>query len=274
MILHTLLSRDQRERYQVMREHELTSIFINYRREDAAGYAGRLCDSLKHSLGEDQVFMDVESIGAGQDFPQVIEKRITGCGTLLAVIGPHWIDILRTRAVGQDFVREEIACALRSGVRVIPVLVGGTVMPPAESLPDAIAGLSRREALQLHDDQFDSGVERLLQSLNAQGVPMTWSGEWIAEMSKPSQTPYHVRLSLRIMAGKLLGTVLYPTGQAVVRDGLYTSTTISFSTTHIPQFASEPATIQFTGELANGTLELVSVDDSGMATGVARRLSQ
>jgi hypothetical protein len=218
--------------------------------------------------------MDVESIGAGQDFPQVIEKRITDCGALLAVIGPRWIDILRARAAGQDFVREEIACALRSGVQVIPLLVGGAIMPQAESLPDPIAGLSRREALQLHDDQFDSGVERLLQSLNTQGVPASWSGEWIAEMSRPSQTPYHVRLSLRIMAGKLLGTVLYPTGLAVVRDGVYTSTTISFSTTHIPQFASEPATIQFTGELANGTLQLVSVNDDGIASGVAHRVSQ
>ena len=260
MILHTL-------------EHQLTSIFINYRREDAAGYAGRLCDCLRQSLGGDQVFMDVESIDAGQDFSLVIEKRITNCGTLLAVIGPRWIDILRARAAGQDFVREEIACALRSDVRVIPVLVGGTIMPQSESLPDPIAGLSRREALQLHDDQFDGGVERLLQALNNQGAAPSWDGEWVAEMSKPSQTTYHVRLSLRIMAGKLLGTVLYPTGQAVVRDGVYTPTTISFSTTHIPQFASEPATIQFTGQLANGTLQLVSVDDNGVASGTAQKVS-
>jgi hypothetical protein len=255
-------------------ERKLISIFINYRREDAAGYAGRLCDCLKQSLGEDQVFMDVESIGAGQDFPQVIEKRITSCGTLLAIIGPHWIDTLRARAAGQDFVRDEIACALRSDVRVIPVLVGGAIMPLAENLPESIAGLSRREALQLHDDQFESGIERLLQSLNTKSGPTSWSGEWVAEMSKPSQAVYHVRLSLRIMAGKLIGTVLYPTGQAVIRDSTYTSTSMSFSTTHIPQFASEPATIQFTGELANGTLQLVSVDDNGMASGVAHRVSQ
>jgi hypothetical protein len=218
--------------------------------------------------------MDVESIGAGQDFPQVIEKRITNCGTLLAVIGPRWIDILLARVPDQDFVQEEIACALRNGMRVIPVLVGGAIMPQAGRLPDPIAGLSRREALQLHDDQFDVGVERLLQELNDEGATPSWDGEWVAEMNKPSQTPYHVRLSLRIMAGKLLGTVLYPTGQAVVRDGVYTSTTISFSTTHIPQFASEPATIQFTGQLANGTLQLVSVDDNGVASGTAQKVSQ
>lgn len=218
--------------------------------------------------------MDVESIGAGQDFPQVIEKRIASCGILLAVMGPHWLDILRERAAGQDFVREEIACALRRDVRVIPVLVGRAVMPPAESLPDPIAGLSRREAAQLHDDQFDSGVERLLQSLNTQGETRPWDGEWVAEMSKPAQAAYRVRLSLRTMAGKLIGTVLYPTGQAVIRDGAYTAMTISFSTVHIPQFATEPATIQFTGELANGTLQLVSVDDNGVASGVAKRVSQ
>jgi hypothetical protein len=217
--------------------------------------------------------MDVESIGAGQDFPQVIEKRITNCGTLLAVIGPSWIDILLARAPDQDFVREEIACALRNGVRVIPVLVGGAIMPQAGRLPDPIADLGRREALQLHDDQFDGGVERLLQELNKEGAAPSWDGEWVAEMAKPSQPAYHVTLSLKTLAGKLIGAVSYPTGLAVIRDGAYTPMTISFSTSHIPQFASEPATIQFTGQLANGTLQLVSVDDNGVASGTAKKVS-
>lgn len=252
----------------------LGSIFISYRREDAAGYAGRLCDRLRRLLGEDQVFMDVESIGAGQDFPREIESRIADCRVVLAVIGPRWLDTLRARAAGQDFVREEIACALRRGVGVIPLLVGGATMPAEASLPEEVAPLGRREALQLHDDQFDSGIERLLQSLNTLPGRAALNGEWVAEMSMPGQAAFQMRLSLRTLAGKLVGTVVYPTGQAVIRNGTYTFATVSFSTSHIPQFASEPATIQFDGEMVNGELHLVSVDDSGIASGVAHKLSQ
>ena len=252
----------------------MPSVFISYRREDAAGYAGRLCDRLNQSLGGDQVFMDVEDIGAGQDFPRVIEDRIAGCRTVLAVIGPRWLETLRARAAGQDFVREEIASALRRGVAVVPVLVGGAAMPPEASLPEEIATLSRREALQLHDDQFDSGVERLLQSLNALPGGVVWDGEWVAEMGKPGQPVYRIRFSLQTFAGKLIGTAVYPTGQAVIRNGAFTLSTVSFSTSHIPQFASEPAIIQFEGEMADGELRLVSVDDNGVASGVARKVSK
>lgn len=251
----------------------MATVFVSYRREDAAGYAGRLCDRLQQSLGEQQVFMDVESIEAGQDFPGVIESRIADCSAVVAVIGPRWLDILHARAAGQDFVREEIACALRRGVCVIPVLAGGAAMPSEASLPAELAALSRREALPLHDDEFDSGVARLLHSLNALPGRVTLQGEWLAEMSTPGQGPYRVRLNLRTMAGKLLGTAVYPTGQAVIRNGTYTPATVSFSTVHVPQFASEPATIQFDGELVDGELHLVSVDDCGMASGVARKVS-
>ena len=35
-------------------------IFISYRRDDSAGYAGRLYDRLTARFGGDRVFMDVE----------------------------------------------------------------------------------------------------------------------------------------------------------------------------------------------------------------------
>ena len=36
-------------------------IFINYRRRDDEGFAGRLCDQLEQAFGRKQVFMDVDS---------------------------------------------------------------------------------------------------------------------------------------------------------------------------------------------------------------------
>ena len=37
-------------------------IFISYRREDSAGFAGRLFDRLRSRFGENRIFMDVAGI--------------------------------------------------------------------------------------------------------------------------------------------------------------------------------------------------------------------
>jgi hypothetical protein len=42
-------------------------IFINYRRGDDPGYAGRLCDQLRKAFGTNQVFMDVQDIAPGDE---------------------------------------------------------------------------------------------------------------------------------------------------------------------------------------------------------------
>jgi len=38
----------------------MRKIFISYRREDTAPYAGRLYDRLKTAFGDDRLFMDID----------------------------------------------------------------------------------------------------------------------------------------------------------------------------------------------------------------------
>jgi hypothetical protein len=45
----------------------MPTIFLSYRRDDSAGYAGRLRSSLEAKLGEGSVFRDVDAIEPGQD---------------------------------------------------------------------------------------------------------------------------------------------------------------------------------------------------------------
>ena len=47
-----------------------TRIVLSYRREDSAGHAGRLADTLLDRFGQASVFMAVESIEAGADFTE------------------------------------------------------------------------------------------------------------------------------------------------------------------------------------------------------------
>ena len=55
--------------------------------------------------------------------------------------------------------------ALDRGVAVIPVLVGGATMPRPEELPGELAPLTRRNALDISDQHWNSGVRRLIEAL-------------------------------------------------------------------------------------------------------------
>lgn len=145
---------------------EKTRIFISYRREDSAGYAGRLSDRLVTEFGFEQVFFDIDTILAGDDFVEVLTEKVESCDVLFAVIGKSWLTI--ADAAGQpriqnpeDFVAIEIGAALKWKVRVIPILVGGGRMPMSSELPEALTPLARRQAHELPDKGFIPALEKL-----------------------------------------------------------------------------------------------------------------
>jgi hypothetical protein len=51
-------------------------IFISYRRSDKPEFTRRLYDFLETHLGAERVFMDIRSIGPGEDFVRAIENRL------------------------------------------------------------------------------------------------------------------------------------------------------------------------------------------------------
>ena len=98
-------------------------IFISYRRDDSSAWAGRLSDRLSAHFPQSQIFMDVD-MDLGINFVEEIERNVGSCDVLIAVIGKHWListDEKRRRRLGNpnDFVRLEIATALKRNIRVI-----------------------------------------------------------------------------------------------------------------------------------------------------------
>src|SRR6185369_887378 len=69
----------------------MKGIFISYRRQDAAGYAGRLYDRLVSHFGAERVFMDVEGIEPGVDFVEALERAVASCEVLIVIIGNDWL---------------------------------------------------------------------------------------------------------------------------------------------------------------------------------------
>jgi tetratricopeptide (TPR) repeat protein len=142
-------------------------IFINYRRDDSIGTAGRLHDRLVQAFGRDKLFMDVDHIPAGEDFVGYLNAQVASCDLFLALIGPDWLNAMdesgrRRLDNPEDFVTIEIAAALARNVRVIPVMIEGARMPKAEEVPDSIKALVRRHAVEVRHSQFGRDAEALV----------------------------------------------------------------------------------------------------------------
>jgi hypothetical protein len=85
---------------------------------------------------------------------------------LIAVIGKGWLisrdqEGQRRLDNPEDFVRLEIATALKRDIQVIPVLVDGALLPHSRDLPDDLKALVHRNALLLSHDRFRTDSERL-----------------------------------------------------------------------------------------------------------------
>jgi hypothetical protein len=114
--------------------------------------------------------MDVAAIEPGRDFRKAIDQSVAACTVLLAVIGREWLE--STDASGSrrlddpnDFVRIELASALRRDIPVVPVLVRGAKMPQPDQLPDDLKDLAYRNAVELTHARWKSDVQVLIHAL-------------------------------------------------------------------------------------------------------------
>lgn len=174
---------------------KFSGIFVSYRREDTAGHAGRLFDRLVEHFGRERIFMDIDTIEPGEDFVTVIENAVGSCDILLAIIGRNWLTAGGT-GTGRldnpnDFVRIEIAAALRRDIRVVPVLVQRATVPKAQDLPEDLVKLTRRNAVELTDLRWQTDVDQLItvmeRVLDKRSGQATEPKHAVAEIREPSK---------------------------------------------------------------------------------------
>jgi len=134
-------------------------VFVNYRRKDShQPVVVSIARALIDKFGKDKVFVDFRSLPPGEPYPDELRANLARCDVLLAVIHPDWHNDL------SKWVRFEIATALRTGKKVIPVLPDGATLPLPEELPNDISAIALRQACRLRQepsDQYDD-LDRLV----------------------------------------------------------------------------------------------------------------
>jgi uncharacterized protein YecT (DUF1311 family) len=149
----------------------MAKIAISYRRSDSQDITGRIFDRLTQQYGRSTVFRDIDNIQPGIDFRVQIAEALRTTDVLLVVVGPKWLGRVRgieSRIDNEaDPVRVEVEIALKRGIPIIPVLVGGTKMPETGHLPAGLRDFAYRHAVTVDSGRdFDHHVEGLIRALD------------------------------------------------------------------------------------------------------------
>jgi hypothetical protein len=160
---------EQQELLQIQQSSKKHRIFISYRRKDTRWFTRQLQENLHTEFPDIEIFWDLE-LQLGVDFTKAIEDAVSQCTVFLAVIGNDWLTIEDSNGNRRidnpnDFVRLEIATALVRPIRIIPILVDSTPMPPEQDLPAELRALCKLQALDVDEKRFRHDVNILLQEL-------------------------------------------------------------------------------------------------------------
>jgi hypothetical protein len=154
----------------------MIEIFVSYRADDSVHATMAISDELALHVGRSRVFRDHDSLALGVLYPQRIRLAVARCDTLLAVIGPHWLDARDARGrrridEPRDWVRTEIRMAFERHIPVVPILLDDTALPAQHQLPDDIRLLSLSNYWRIRHQTFAADMRGLIGKLDPTAVP-------------------------------------------------------------------------------------------------------
>jgi TIR domain-containing protein len=205
----------------------VTRIFLSYRSEDD-GYAAALLDEkLSGVIGQQNIFRASRSVEAGENYSEAIMAALRDCHTVIVIIGPTWQEHIQKSGDNEpstqdDWVRIEIATALRNKKRVIPLLLSRTPRLTARDLPQDISGLAYNQYLKFELRNLEMDLARLVAKLKlpneALHGPDTYSDDH-AEFVVRHETGWDGSVELDVVrrspSGAIMGRV---TGRAHPTD--------------------------------------------------------
>lgn len=151
----------------------VVTVFLSYRRADnTTGLVTRMSEALSARIPHVRHFFDLTDPDPELHVPTRLRSAISNAPVLLALIGWHWLgplstgpDRLRIKQK-DDFVRMEIAEALKNQIPLVLILVGGARLPEKGNLPEDLrALLSVERVLELRDAHFATDVDAIVEMI-------------------------------------------------------------------------------------------------------------
>jgi hypothetical protein len=154
-------------------------IYLSYQRSDLAT-TRRLHDGLEQQFGK--IDLHERDLRGGDNFYTAAEKQVAACDVFLVAIDKSWLETPDNKGGRppynpSDFVRFEIAAALRLRKHIIPVLINDIQRPSADSLLEPLKPLAEFNAVRLSDDRFGTDMQALrngIEAALAQGRTASW----------------------------------------------------------------------------------------------------
>lgn len=134
-------------------------VFISYRRSGGYDTAKHLNDLLV--IDGYKVSFDIDTLRSG-DFDRQLLQRIDQCQDFILIVDPHAFDrtLDPTYPAGNDWLRQELAYALKKGKNVIPIFLSGvTGFPP--DLPADVAAVAKKHGPEYSKFYFNDFYKTL-----------------------------------------------------------------------------------------------------------------
>ena len=152
-------ARSVERNYKVQLKMKKYDIFISYRREGGYDTAKHLSDLLTRDGY--RVSFDIDTLRSG-DFDTQLYERIDLCKDFILIVDQHAFDrtIINKIPREKDWLRCELAYALKKGKNVIPVFLSGINRFP-DGLPDDISGVAMKNGPEYNRYYFNDFYREL-----------------------------------------------------------------------------------------------------------------
>jgi hypothetical protein len=167
-------------------------IFISYRRKGGYDTAKLIYDRLR--MDGYSVFFDIDTLEKG-DFDNELEQRVHDCKDFLLVLNPGVFDRFFDPECDpkDDWVRQEIKCALEANKNIVPLILDEFAYP--KNLPEEVKNITKKNAIDLNPKHFEGAYARMKQKFL---------------LSKPRWATRHKKLIIfSLILAVLLGITAY-----------------------------------------------------------------
>jgi hypothetical protein len=155
----------------------MSRIFVVYRQSDSGMIARQIVDRLAAVYGPAAVFTNFQDAPLNVNLQQETYRMVTTSAVVLAVIGPSWANDPRLHRP-DDTLRYALETALMNPyTRLIPVLVGGALIPNPQLLPPGLQTITARGVVTVRSDAaFEQDMQALMNAVQQAVRPAPTAG--------------------------------------------------------------------------------------------------